>query len=161
MGSLKFPEGCLFVMGAVAQVGSGADVTSKPLSLKNVQRLWILVNLNPAGGAAYALQPQTDALVAFGSAASITKAARIWSDEDADTNCKLTEQTAATSWSTTADTNPKLVVFEIDPAALAAGEDCVRVNIPALAVGDYASVDYVIEPRYPGSLANSPSYIID
>lgn len=157
----NFPENCKVVLAAAPQVGSGAAVDSTAISLKLVNKLWIVVQLAPSGGAAYTLTPQTDALVAFGSAAVLTNAVRIWANEAIATNDRLVEQTAAVNFATTANANSKLVIFEIDPANMTDGEDCVRVEIPALAVGDYASVLYVIEPRYPARPATALTVLTD
>lgn len=147
----NLPENFYVMAGLTPQVGTGVDLASRAVNLKHVEKMWILVHLNPAGGAAYTLTPQTDALVAFGSAAVLTSAIPIWSSADADTTTTLTAQTEAVNFATAATADPKLVVFEIDPALLNAGERCVRVNIPALAVTDYASVQYIIVPRYSGA----------
>jgi len=157
----SFPENCKVVLGAAPQVGAGAAVNSTPISLKNCHKVWIVVNLNPVGGAALLLTPQTDALVAFGTAAAITNVARIWANEDVATSDRLVEQTAAVNFTTTADVNPKQIIFEIDPADLAAGEDKDDLTTGALPNTDYISIEYVIWPRYQGRVSMQPTVLTD
>lgn len=160
--SLPFavPENLVILQGAVAQIGTGADVTSRPISLKLCHKVWIYVNLSSLSGAAYAVAPQTDALVAFGTPAALAVNVPIWFMADADTNTTWTKAADATHYDTAADANPKALIFEIDPSDLVtAGEDCLRVNIPALAAADRASIEYLIAPRY--AQGTQPNYFID
>lgn len=150
------------VVQGLALEGAGAGATSLPISLKTVAgKLYVMCSVYPAGGAAMALVPQTDALVAFGSAAVLTTAVRIWADEDTATSDRMVAQTDAVNFSTTADANPKLVIFEIDPATLAAGEDCFRISITNVPNADSVAVIYVFEPKYASSVATVPTAITD
>jgi len=155
------PESLKVVQG-LALEGAAAGATSLPISLKNVSgKLYVLCNIYPAGGAAMALVPQTDALVAFGTAAALTTAVRIWANEDCGNTDLLVEQTAAVNFTTTADVNPKLVIFEIDPAELAAGEDCFRISVTNVPNGDAVAITYLFVPRYAGRVVNQPTAITD
>jgi hypothetical protein len=156
-----FPENCKIVQGAAPQIGVPGAVSSTPISLKNVHKAWIVVDLNPVGGAALALTPQTDALVAFGSAAVLTNAVRIWANQNTAASDRLVEQTAAVNFTTAADANLKQVIFEIDPADLAAGEDCLRLTTGALPNTDFVAITYVLLPRFAGRVASQPSVIVD
>lgn len=160
--SWVLPENCKIVQGLAPQVGAGGAVTSTPISMKNVaDKLYVVCNVNPVGGAAVALVPQTDALVAFGTPAVLTTAVRIWANQDTATNDRLVEQTAAVNFTTAADANLKQVIFEIDPAELTAGEDCFRISITLLAATDFASIEYVFVPRYANRVATSPTALTD
>lgn len=155
------PESLKVVQGLVLE-GAGAGATSLPISLKGVSgKLYAMVNVYPAGGAAMALVPQTDTLVAFGSAAVLTTAVRIWANENTTASDRLVEQTAAVNFTTAADANPKLVIFEIDPAELAAGEDCFRISVTNVPNGDAVAVTYLYEPRYASRVSTQPTAITD
>ena len=155
------PESLKIVQGLVLE-GAAAVATSLPISLKGVSgKLYVVCNVYPAGGAAMALVPQTDALVAFGSAAVLTTAVRIWANQDTATSDTLVEQTAAVNFTTDADVNPKLVIFEIDPAELAVGEDCFRISVTNVPNGDAVAVTYIYEPRYANRGSTSPTAITD
>ena len=157
----SFPENCKHIVAAAPQVGTAAAVNGTAISLKNVQKLWAIALVNPVGGAALALIPQTDALVAFASAAVLTVAQRIWANEDVATSDRLVEQTPAVNFTTAADANLKQVIFEIDPSTLAAGEDCFRLITGALPITDYVSIEYVILPRYAGQVSTQPTVLTD
>jgi hypothetical protein len=155
------PEQYKVVQG-LALEGAGAGATSLPISLKTVAgKLYVVCNVYPAGGAAMALVPQTDALVAFGSGAVLTNAVRIWANEDTVTSDRLVRQTAAVNFTTAADANPKLVIFEIDPADLAAGEDCFRISITNVPNGDAVAITYIFEPKYAACVGTVPTAITD
>ena len=150
------------VVQGLALEGAAAGATSLPISLKTVAgKLYVLVSIYPAGGLGMILTPQTDALVAFGSPAVLTTAGRIWANEACGTTDLMVAQTAAVNFTTTADVNPKLVIFEIDPATLAAGEDCFRISITNVPNGDSVAVIYVFEPKYASGVATVPTAITD
>ena len=159
----SFPENCKYVLATAPRTGAGAAVNATPVSLKNVHKLWAVCTVNTVGtSAAVALVPQTDTLVAFASAAVLTTAVRIWVNADVATNGdQLTEATAAVNYTTVADALTKVVIFEIDPADLTAGEDCFRMSITALAATDFACIEYVILPRYQGRVSMQPTVITD
>lgn len=155
------PEDFKIVHGLVIE-GADAAATSIPISLKTVSgKLYVICNVHAPSGAGMALVPQTDALVAFGSAAVLTTAVRIWANEAPATNDRLVEQTAAVNFTTAADTNDKIVIFEIDPAELAAGEDCFRISVTNVPNGDAVSVTYIYEPRYASRAATAPTSVTD
>lgn len=156
-----FPEEYKVVQG-LALEGAGAGATSTSISLKTVMgKLYVLCNVYPASGAAMALVPQTDSAVAFGTAAVLTTAVRIWANQNTSASDTLVEQTAAVNFSTAADVNPKLVIFEIDPAELAAGEDCFRISVTNVPNADAVAITYIYKPRYANRGATSPSAITD
>jgi hypothetical protein len=149
----------LQALGPIA--GTGAPQPAMAVSLKNVHKLWALVGINSAGGVdATAVVPQTDALVAFGSAAVLTNSVPIWAAVDVATSPVLVRAANAVNYTCVADLFRKFIVFEIDPAELAAGELCFRISLTAAAT-TIVSVEYLVAPRYPGGANMHPSYIID
>lgn len=167
MSNLSFPENLLIIPGQAPVVGAAAAITSIPISLKNVQKLWAVVYVNTIGtSAAVACVPQTDALVAFGSAAALVQAVPIWSNQTAATNDLWTRETDAVNFSTTANALHKMVVFEIDPsnfrttATASSDDDCFRISLTAVAAGDYVAIFYIVLPRYI-SKSDTRTYITD
>jgi hypothetical protein len=65
----------------------------------------------------------------------------------------LVKQTAAASFTTSAAVKRKIVIFEIDPAALdvANGFDCVRAVTGASNAANITSALIVMESRYQGA----------
>lgn len=164
---LSFPENLLIIPGSAPVVGAAAEITSIPISLKNVQKLWAVVYVNTVGtSAAIACVPQTDALVAFGSATVLAHAVPIWSSQAAATSDLWTRETDAVNFATTADALHKMVVFEIDPsnfmttATAASSDDCFRISLTAVAAGDYCAIFYIVLPRYI-SKSDTRTYITD
>jgi len=155
------PENCKIIQAAVPQVGTAAAVNGVAVSLKNVHKLYAIVDLNTAGGAALALIPQTDAAVAFGTPAVLTTVVHIWANQNVAANDTLVRQANAVNFTTAATANLKQVIFEIDPARLTAGEDCFRMTTGALPITDYVSMTYVIIPRYPGGAPFQPTVLTD
>lgn len=159
--SFVLPENCKNVLGLILE-GAGAGATSTPISLKGVaDKLYVQCVCHTPGGAAMALVPQTDTAVAFGSAAVLTTAVRIWANQAPATNDTLVEQTAAVNFTTAADANDKIVYFEIDPAELAAGEDCFRISVTNVPNADAVCITYHYVPRYAGRVATSPTALTD
>ena len=161
MSTFSLPENCKVVHGLIIE-GAGAGANSTPISLKNVaDKLYVICTVHPAGGAGMILVPQTDTLVAFGSPAVLTTAVRIWANQAVATNDLLVEQTAAVNFTTTANTNDKQVIFEIDPTALTAGEDCFRIAVTNVPNADAVCITYVFVPRYAGRVLTSPTALTD
>ena len=167
MAYLSFPENLFVMQGLAPKTGAGAALTSIPISLKNVQKLWAVCNVNTVGtSAAVAIVPQTDALVAFGSALPIVHTVPIWVNATAGTSDAITKATSAVNYTTVADALFKQVIFEIDPSdfrttASAASDDvCFRISFTTVAATDFVEVTYIIQPRYV-SKSDTRSYIVD
>jgi hypothetical protein len=162
--NMTLPENFYVIQAAGPANGAGAQVTSTPVSLKYIHRLWAVIELDTAGtSAAVACVPQTDALVAFGSPAVLTTAVPKWVNADVATSAVgFTHPANAVNHTTTADALRKCVIFEIDPTAhFGTSEDCFRISLTAVAAGDYYSIFYIIEPRYPAAIGSQPSVLVD
>lgn len=156
------PEDAYVLQAIAPQTGAGVAINGTPISLKLTHKVWAVVHVNtPGTSAAVAIVPQTDANVAFGSAAVLTTAVPIWAAVDVATSPVLVRATDAVNYTTVADALSKIVILEIDPAKLAAGEDCFRISLTLVAATDFVSCDYIIAPRYPSGAPFAPSYIID
>lgn len=169
MSYLSFPENLMIIPGLAPNVGAGAAQNSIPISLKNVQKLWAVCYIRPAALGMICV-PQTDELVAFGSAAALPATLHnvpIWSNQAAGTSDLWTKEVDAANFTTTADAAHKMVVFEIDPslirttATAATSEDCFRISFTNIPIGDYAAVFYIVQPRYPSKVGSQASYIVD
>jgi hypothetical protein len=168
MSYMSFPENFM-IIPALCDVGSGAAMTTLPISMKNVQKLWAVVYIHPVG-AAYVIVPQLDALVAFGDPATIPATLHnvpIWANESLNTAVTWVKQADGANFTTTADATIKMVVFEIDPsiarttATAADDHDCFRISLSGSVGTDYIAVLYIIQPRYPSAVASQASYIVN
>jgi len=165
MSNLSFPENLMIIPGLSPVIGTAAEQTSIPINLKNVQKMWAVVYLNTVGTDAVAIVPQTDALVAFGTAAVLVNTVPIWINTDADVSDAWTRAADAVNYTTAVDNNGKMIVFEIDPSSfrsttVATDEDCFRISLTAVDVTDYAAIFYIVLPRYI-SKSDTRTYITD
>ena len=167
MSNLSFPENLMVIQGLAPTVGAGAELTSIPISMKNIHKLWVVCGVNTAStSAAVAIVPQTDALVAFGSPAVLVHTVPIWVNGTSATTDAWTRATDAVNYSTTADALSKIVVFEIDPSefrttlTVSSDDDCFRISFTQVDASDLVSVNYIIQPRYV-SKADTRTYITD
>jgi hypothetical protein len=171
MAYLSFPENLMILPGLAPSHGTGAAQTSIPISLKNVQKMWAVVYMNTSGAsAAVASVPQTDALVAFGSATILPATLHtvpIWVNLAAGTSDAWTKTTDATNYSTAADAAHKMIVFEIDPSLVRttvtadSDDDCFRISLTAVNIADFVSIFYIVQPRYPSKVGSQATYITD
>lgn len=153
------PENFIVYQAMEPTIGAGADLNGRAVSLKNVHKAYLIAHINPVAGAGVAIHPETDSTVAFGSGAVLTSPVHIWSNEDTDSGDAWTRETDAVNFTTAANDEPKMVIFEIDPAKLPEGEDCVRLVVDSLANTDYAAIEYILIPRYGGT--SQPSVLVD
>ncbi len=149
----SYPNEVKSVQVAAPQIGVPGAVTSDVVCLKNVHKAWIEVNLNPVGGAALLLTPQRCPDVTPSANAVLVTAVPIWVNDDTATSDALVRQADAVNYTTTADANPKKVIFEIDPAELGltgAGVpyDCIRLVTGALPNTDMIQINVVCQMRY-------------
>ena len=171
MSYISFPENLFIMQGLAPTVGLGAEITSIPISLKNVQKLWAVCQVNTAStSAAVAIVPQTDTLVAFGSAGALPATLHNvprYINLTSATSDVLTHTTDGVNYTTAAvDALSKMIIFEIDPSVIrttataATDEDCFRISFTQVDASDLVAVIYVIQPRYPSAVANQ-TYIAD
>jgi len=168
MSYLSFPESVFLMHGLPPSSAAGGALTSLPISLKNVQKLWVICGVHTPTSAAVAIVLQTDDLVAFGGAAAFPATLHnvpIWVNLAADTTDTYARVADAVGYTTAADALAKSIIFEIDPSVIrttataATSEDVFRVSFTAVAAGDWVDVIYVIQPRYPQAIP--PTFILD
>jgi len=140
-------------------VGAGGALTSDTISLKHVQRLWIIVDITDAGGDALLLTPQRCTNVAAAGAAVLANTVQIWSNVNTALTDTLVRQADALNHTTDATITNKQVVFQIDPASLGATYDCLNLLTGAVNANTTISAVFVAEIRYPQ--ATPPSIILD
>jgi hypothetical protein len=161
---LTFLENFKVIDGATPNDGAPGAVTSDTISLKYAQKAWIVVKLNPVGGAALALTPRRDISVAAGASVVLANNVKIWSNANTTASDLFVRQADALNFTTAADANPKIVVFEINPDALGDNGatppvqyDCINLLTGALPNTDFLDITFYVQPRY----APGPSMIVD
>jgi hypothetical protein len=166
MSNFEFPENCKIVQGLACTVGAAGALPSDYVSLKNAHRAWAVIQYTDAGGAAVVITPQFDVSVAAANNTASAQLHRMWANEDTGTNDLMVEEDPpAIIYTTDGVISNSLIIIEIDTAdmgnLLGVPYDCVRIAPNAVAVGDYWTVWFVIQPRYQSAVINQPSIIID
>ena len=141
---------------------TNAQITTDVVSLKNYKKVWIVIELTQAVGHATVITLNQNASVG-GAGKALTGDVLIWANEDTAATDTLVRKTDAKSYTVANDVKGKTVVFEVDPSIaldLTNDYDCISAVIGASSqVTNFASVTYILEPRY--LQATPPSAIVD
>lgn len=144
---------------AFAPKTTNAALTSQVITLKNAIRCWLVLHFTQAVGFASVptIKQATDIAAATNAAGP---SCRIWANEDTSVNDTLVAQTAGASYAIGSDTKNKMVVFEIDPATLTDGYDCVYCTIATSSQAtDFVSGEWQIQTNFKQS--TPPTAILD
>lgn len=131
-------------------VTSNGGVTGDYVSLKNALKAWIVVQLTQAVGHATAITVKQATAVA-GTGVKDGPTCQIWANEDTAASDALVRKTAAAAYTVANDVKKKLVVIEVDPAALdvAGGFDCLGLAVAdSSQATNFVAATYWILPRY-------------
>ncbi len=144
---------------AFAPKTTNAALTSQVVTLKNaVKATLTLIFTNAVGFASVPTIKQATDIAAATNAAGPT--CRIWANEDVAATDTLVAQTAGASYTMAADVKLKHVVFEIDPASLTDGYDCVYCTIATSSQAtNFVSGEWEIRTNF--AQATPPSAILD
>jgi len=157
----------LKIVNGLTQIGVGAAFTSQAVSVKNLQKLFVVIDYIQGDADDQRWTPQRSIDVAFGAPAVLANNAYIWSNLACATNDTLVRRADGLFYDSGAGQTRKLVIFQIDPAALGLDGngvpyDCVRVvtvgNVAATSAG---SITFVGIPRYAAPANMQPSIVID
>lgn len=151
------PENCKIVEAIQPQ--AGAAITGDYVSLKNVHKAWIVVHITQAAVNTVAITIEQATDVAMSSSTAITVAVPIWANQDCAASDLLVRQTDAVSFTTSAAQKHKIIVFQVDPATLAAGFDCIGVKTGVSDATNITQAMYYLQERYKAD--QPPSAIID
>lgn len=138
-----------------------AGRTSAYVSLKTAHKAFIVVHITQ-GNAATILLSLLQATAVAGTSSKAGPTTRIWACADASASDALVRQTDAATFTTDAGLKNKVVVIEVDAAALdvANGFDCVAVSTGASNAANITAAIAVLTPlRYPA--ATPPSVVVD
>ncbi len=157
--SVTLPEVFKIVQGKSPTTTTGG-FTADYVSLKNVHRAWVIVELTQAVAHATVVSLMRATAVAPTGATAVTETVPIWENEATGTSDTLVRQTDAASITLTADAENKTVVMLIDPAKLTDTFDCIAAKLSdSSQATNFASVTYLLETRY--AQATPPTAITD
>jgi hypothetical protein len=103
----------------LAPAADAAGRTSNYVNLAKCDKAWIVVHINQGNAATVVLTPLQALDVSGTSSKGLTSGAYIWTDLNEGAADLKTKQSAATSYTTDAGTNAKIIIFEINP------QDCM------------------------------------
>lgn len=160
-------EDLKIVEGLVPQVGGAAPLASDYVSVKNLQKLFIVIHYNQGDADNQTWTPQRDVSVAGAASVALANNVKIWSNLDCAASDTLVRRANALNYASGVGLTHKLIVFQIDCEAL--GEtaggvpyDCVNVITAGdVAATSTAEILFIGVPRYPAPAAMQPSIIID
>jgi len=147
------------IVQAFAPKTTNAALTSQVVSVKLASKVWLVLHFTNAVGFASVptLKQATDIAAGTNAAGPVS---RIWLNEDTATTDTLVAQTAAASQATDANAKNKMVVFEIDPATLTDGYDCVYCTIATSSQAtNYVAGEWWLQTNF--AQATPPSAILD
>jgi hypothetical protein len=141
-------------------VTTNGAVTGAYISAKNAQMVWLVLQFTQAVGHATVTTITEATAVAGTGVQTIGTAVEIWSNETTAATDTLVRQTAAKTYTLTADVTKKMVVFQIDPRVMTATFDCLGFGISNSAQAtDFVSGTWIILERY--AQATPPTAIAD
>ena len=162
MALFSLPENCHIITAIPAQVGAAGVVQSDYISVKNYQRVYIVIDYKTAGNAETFAPMRATAVDGTGSVVlAATCVCRIWSNLATATSDLLVERTPAVNYLCDAGATDKLIIFEVDTITLGEGFDVLSLLTTAIAAGDYISALFICVPRYQSRVLTQPSGIID
>ena len=141
---------------------AGAAITGDYISLKNVNKAWVVVTVYQDTTDVVAITIEQATAVANTGSKAITNVVPIWANQDCATSDTMVAQTAAVAFTTSAADNvTKKVIFQIDPASLdTAGDfDCITVKTAASNASNITEAHYILDMKYAEDVP--PSAIID
>jgi hypothetical protein len=147
------------IVEALAPAADAGGRTSDWVNLKRGQQCWVVCHINQGAANTVTLTLAQATVVAGSDTKALTNNVKVWANEDLATADGLTAQSDAKSFTTSAATKHKLVVFEIGPAALDydAKFCCISVTTGASAAANITEALFLIESRY----SPLPSFIMD
>src|SRR5687767_6327150 len=149
------------IVSALAPAADAAGRAGDYVSLKGYARAFIIVHINQGNAATVLLTPFQAQAVA-GTGEKVLPAVPIWACLDAATSDALVRAANAANYTTDAALKDKIVVFEIDAAALDVdnGFDCITVKTGASNVANITEAKFVLVGARYGQVT-PPSAIVD
>lgn len=164
MAEYSMPQDFFPVSGTAGCVTTNGGITCDNISLKNAQRVFILVHLKQAVGHATAFTPLVGTAVAT-CATALPAVVPIWYGNVTTSVTTLTRQTDAVALTLGAGvTGDVRIVFEIDPAVLGSSYDCLGMTVgDSSQATNFVSIQYLIVPRYSSKTSSmaATEYIVD
>lgn len=152
--SFTLPENAK-VVGSLKPAADAAGRAGRWVNAGLAHKIYAVFHIDQGNAATIALTVNQATSAAGAGSKAIAKNARIWSNLDVASNAdNLARQADAVSYTTDAGIKEKLVVIEVDPAALdiAGGFQYVQFSTGASNVANYTQCTIYAAPlRYPAA----------
>jgi hypothetical protein len=152
----SLPEIFKLVDATAGPVTTNGGVTGQYVHARNAQRGFLVLQFTQAVGHATVITIKEAKTIAGGSVQTVANSVQIWSNEATATTDTLVKQTAATTYTLTADVAKKMVVFQLDPALFTV-DFCVwgfTVSDSSQAT-NFVSGFYLLADRFPQATPRS------
>ena len=162
MNGFCLPENFKIVQGLPPTVGAAAALTGAYISVKNAQRVYVIFQYRQADGTAITFR--VDRATAIDGTGVVVTASLmpIWSNLATATSDLMVARTAAINYAADVGQAFKVIVMEVDPAALGSDYDVIRgATTTAIANTSWLSILYIVEPRYQSRVLTQPSVVTD
>lgn len=146
------------VVQAVEPKTTNTAITGAYVSLKNVIRGAVVVNLTQAVGHATVISLYQAKDVSGTDAKPLTNSVPVWANEDVSLGDSLVRKTDGVSYTVGNTAKNKQVVFHIDPARLDVndGFTCLNVRIGASTQAtNFACAEFILDSKYAGEVPSS------
>lgn len=146
------------VVQALEPKTTNTAITGAYVSLKNVIRGAVVVNLTQAVGHATVISLHQAKDVSGTDAKPLANTVPVWANEDVSLGDSLIRKTDGVSYTVSDTAKNKQVVFHIDPARLDMNEGftCLNVRIgESTQVTNFASAEFILDSKYAGDVPSS------
>lgn len=157
--NLNLTQDFKIVDATAGPVTTNGGVTSDYVSVKNAVKAWVLVQLTQAVGHATAVTLQRATAVDGTGVTTLGSNVAIWLNEDTAASDTLVRQTDAKVCTVTNNIKKKMIVFEIDVAALG-DYDVINFTVgDSSQATNFVSGVFILQERF--AQATPPAAITD
>lgn len=158
---LCLPESYKLVT-ALTPAADAAGRTGTYISLKNVNRAYVLAQITQGNAATVQLDVKQASAVDGTGVKALTNPVPVWSNLDAAASDTLNKMADAVNYTTDAAVKNKLVLFQIDPELcmdINNSFDCITIVTGASNAANITAASYILDMKY--QQAVPPSVLSD
>jgi len=160
MATITMPERFKFVDATAGPVTTNGAVTGQYISAKTANRITLSLQFTQAVGHATAITLKEATAVAGTGVQTVANTMEVWSNLATATDDTLVKRADATGYTLGSGIAKMMVVFDIDPARLSDGFDCVGFSIAdSSQATNFVSGQWIIETKY--AQATPPSAVVN
>jgi len=149
------------MVDAIAPTVLGSSLTGTYVSLKNVNKAYIMVHLCQASTDIITIYPYQATAIAGTGAKVFSLGLPCWLSNGCSSDETLTKQTTGVNFSFSSSTGDKIAIIEVQPGQmdLANSFDCINIRTSAGTTDSLISAVYYLDMRY--QEADTPTVFAD